>query len=274
MRIKYDIKKLKSALYDFYNVTGFKISVLDTEFRTIAEAGSDPRSFCALVQSYDNCDGCRKSDAAILQCCKVSRKPEIRVCHAGLTNIALPILLKGVIIGYVILGQARESKNYEVVRGLLPVQADHALLSKRYSRLICYSRAQIESAARMAVVLTLSILAEDMIKLEAEELSERAAEYIAENLCSNLSVEKMCIVLGVSKNSLYKSFRTAFDRTVTEYVIELRIQTAKKLLRTDKLSVREVGEKVGIPEEAYFCRIFKRREGCTPLQYRKKSAVE
>lgn len=271
MRIKYDVQKLENTLRDFYNVTGLKILVLDTAFHTIVEVGGETENFCTMLQSYDNCAGCRRSDAAILHRCATSKKMEIHVCHAGLTNIALPIILKGNILGYVHLGQAREQREYREICRFLPDSVDHSLLEEYYTGLICYDRAQIESAGRMASMLTIAILAGDMIWLESEELSEQAADYIRENLTGDLSLEVLCSTLGVSKNLLYKSFRESFGCTVAEYITGRRIHMAKKLLDTGRLSIREVGEKVGIPEEAYFCRLFKKRVGCTPLQYRKES---
>ena len=273
MRIKYDIQKLQSVLDDFHNVTGLKISVLDADFQPVADADSTPQSFCSIIQSYDNCESCRKSDTVLLRQCAKSKKAEIRVCHAGLTDIALPIILNGATIGYVIMGQARETDDYESIRHTLPAGADHSRLQESYSSLVRYNRAQIESAARTVVMLTISILAEDMIKLESEELSEKAAEYIEKNLCGDLSVKTLCSVLNVSKNLLYKSFNMKFGCTVTEYITNCRIESAKELLRTSQLSVGDIGEKVGITEEAYFCRLFKRKAGCTPLQYRKSVSV-
>lgn len=268
MQIKYDIQKLQKVLDDFHNVTGFRISVLDTEFHPIADADDKQVCFCSIIQSYDNCDGCLKSDAILLKKCSKSQKAEIRICHAGLTNIALPILLNGKTIGYVIMGQVREENDYESIRCRLPANADHSKLEENYERLIYYNRSQIESAARTAVMLTISILAENMIKLEAEELSEKAVAYIEKNLCSDLSLKTLCNALNISKNLLYKNFQSKYNCTINEYITGCRIDKAKELLCTSQLSIREISEKVGLTEEAYFCRLFKRKVGCTPMQYR------
>lgn len=268
MRIKYDIQKLQNVLDDFHNVTGFRISVLDTEFNPIADADDKQLCFCSAIQSYDNCEGCLKSDAILLEKCAHTQKTEIHICHAGLTNIAVPILLNNETIGYVIMGQVREEKDYKNIRHKLPANADHIGLAESYDQLIHYNRSQIESAARTVAMLFISVLAENMIKLEAEELSEKAVTYIEQNLCNNLSLKNLCNALNTSKNLLYKSFQFKYNCTVNEYIIRCRIKKAKVLLRTSRLSIREISEKVGIAEVAYFCRLFKRETGCTPLQYR------
>lgn len=269
MRIKYDIHKLQTVLNDFQNVTGFRISVLDTNYHPIADAVDEKLCFCSTVQSYDNCEGCKKSDAVLLKKCTISKKAEIRVCHAGLTNIAIPILLNYEIIGYVIMGQVRE-QDYKSISHFLSSKTDYINLEKSYNQLKRYSRSQIESAARTVVMLIISILAENMIKLEAEELSERATSYIEHNLCSKLSLSDLCRALNISKNLLYKNFQTKYGCTINEYIIQCRIRRAKELLLDKSLSIHEISEQVGIPDEAYFCRLFKQKTGCTPTQYRKK----
>ena len=270
MGIKYDTDKLQDVISDFYNVTGLKVSIRDTAFGVIAESTDPQGGFCAAIQTYDNCEGCRKSDLALLEGCRQSRKVQVGVCHMGLPDIALPILRGEIIIGYVILGQARGEISYEELSPLLPAGADLSVLRKEYEKLTRYSPAQLESAARMAGMLVLSILSENLIRLEPEELAEAAADYIARNLDGNLSLKTLCGVFGVSKNVLYQSFRTVFDCTVTEFIMTSRINRAKELLRDKELSIREAAEKTGIADQAYFCRLFKRKTGMTPLKWREE----
>ena len=270
MGIKYDVDKLQNVISDFYNVTGLKVSIRDTAFRVITESIDPQGSFCTLIQAYDNCEGCRKSDLALLEDCRQSRKAQMGVCHMGLPDIALPILRGEIIIGYVILGQARGEISYEELSLLLPAGADAAVFREKYEKLTRYSRAQMESAARMAGMLVLSILSENMIRLEPEELAEAAADYIARNLDGNLSLKNLCSVFGVSKNILYQSFRAVFDCTITEFIMTSRINRAKELLKDKEPSIREVAEQTGVADQAYFCRLFKQKTGVTPLKWREE----
>ena len=268
MRIEYDINRLQSVLTDFYHITKLKISILDTKFQTIASVENPQLCFCSTIQSFDNCEGCMKSDALLLKECSESRQIAIRVCHAGLTNAALPVLLSNEIIGFVIMGQVRETEDFDSIKHLLPPHSDYTKLIEGYQMLTHYNRSQLESAARTVAMLTISILTENMIKLEAEELAERATSYIKENLCQDLSIETLCKKMNTSKNLLYKSFKSKHDCTVNDYITNCRIDSAKKLLYSGSLSIREISEKIGFDDSAYFCRLFKRHAGCTPLQYR------
>jgi two-component system response regulator YesN len=75
----------------------------------------------------------------------------------------------------------------------------------------------------------------------------------------------------MSKNTLYALFREHLGATVTEYITGLRIDRAKRLLRETKDTVYEVAESVGIDNYTYFCKLFKKREGISPSEYRKAS---
>ena len=74
----------------------------------------------------------------------------------------------------------------------------------------------------------------------------------------------------INKFYLTKIFKEVYGTTVNGYVIARRITRAKQLLRFSELSVEEVGEAVGMPEPDYFSRVFKKIEGISPREYRKK----
>ncbi len=75
---------------------------------------------------------------------------------------------------------------------------------------------------------------------------------------------------GVSESSLANAFRAVTGRSPIDHLIDLRLAHARTLLRTSRLGIAAIGEQVGIPDIAYFSKLFRRRTGCSPLQYRKR----
>ncbi|MNJ73442.1 HTH-type transcriptional activator RhaR [compost metagenome] len=58
--------------------------------------------------------------------------------------------------------------------------------------------------------------------------------------------------------------------TITDYLIEVRIKNAKKLLKTSSdMKIHEIGCEVGYPDPAYFNKLFKRIVGITPNEYKR-----
>jgi YesN/AraC family two-component response regulator len=75
----------------------------------------------------------------------------------------------------------------------------------------------------------------------------------------------------VHMNASYLSqlFKHQMNINFVDYVTELRIKEAKKLLCNTSLRVSEIADRMGYSDVAYFCTIFKRITGCTPSEYRK-----
>jgi AraC-like DNA-binding protein len=96
--------------------------------------------------------------------------------------------------------------------------------------------------------------------------------YDVENITEELGVGVICKHFHISKSMLYREFHARFGCTVGEYITSKRIEAAEKLLRTTQLSVSEISEKCGIDNYQYFCRLFKKSRGLTPLQYRKNNS--
>lgn len=73
---------------------------------------------------------------------------------------------------------------------------------------------------------------------------------------------------GISEATLARAFRAVTGRSPIDYLIELRLSHARRALRTSRATVGEIAAQVGIPDIYHFSKLFKKRVGCSPLQYR------
>ena len=145
-------------------------------------------------------------------------------------------------------------------------------LERAYESSVFSDRRKIESAIEIVTILTKYILFEHLIEPESERLSENVARYIDANVMEDLNVGGICKRFHVSKSMLYRDFHSRFGCTVGEYVTARRIEKAELLLRTTQHQISEIGEMCGIDNYQYFCRLFKKTKGITPLQYRKNNS--
>ena len=83
------------------------------------------------------------------------------------------------------------------------------------------------------------------------------------------TLEKLCEVLHVSKNKLYSAFASQCGTTVNAYITQQRLERAKQLLWETDEPVYRVAEAIGIRNYTYFCRLFKKKTGLSPLAYRR-----
>ena len=74
--------------------------------------------------------------------------------------------------------------------------------------------------------------------------------------------------MGVSRSYLHRAFRAAFGCAPGAYLTDYRLDRASQLLRHSTLSVGAVAASVGFSDPFYFSRLFRRRMGLSPSDYR------
>ena len=93
--------------------------------------------------------------------------------------------------------------------------------------------------------------------------------YIDENLSSEISVPEMANSLYVSHIYLSQIFKNIMGVSIISYIVNLRIEKAKRALEdTDEL-VYDIAEAVGFQDAKHFSKTFKRIVGSSPTEYRK-----
>lgn len=267
MLVNYNMEKLKSIMNDLCAVTGINFEILDTNSHFLYRCKNET-PFCTTIQKTAlGANKCLCSDTSILEKCRQNRSFQSHTCHAGLKDAATPIIKNDVIVGYIIMGQIRTSfKTDEVREKLSWMNEDIKKMMGFYEELPPFSDAQIDSLSN----LLSHILFENAIEIDYNDFIAFATTYIKDNLSSDLSIPTLCAALHVSKNFLYKSFHENRGCTVNEYINKQRIKQAQKLLRETNEPIYHIATSVGIPNYTYFCRLFKKMTGLSPIAYRTK----
>ena len=101
-------------------------------------------------------------------------------------------------------------------------------------------------------------------------LASNAKKMVQENFRNpSLSVETICEELHVSSSYFSKIFKQETGYTFLNYLISLRMEEAKRLLKQTDYKSHVIGEMVGYPEPNYFSYVFKKNCGVSPAKYRK-----
>jgi AraC-like DNA-binding protein len=82
------------------------------------------------------------------------------------------------------------------------------------------------------------------------------------------TVELLASIAHMSRSTFARHFEHAFGRTPMDYVRDVRLQRAARLLRLGGLSVDSVAGKVGFASRNHFARVFHDRFGCSPTHFR------
>lgn len=103
---------------------------------------------------------------------------------------------------------------------------------------------------------------------------QKAVLRIENDLSGDLGLKTLAGAENVSPGYFSSLFKKETGYSLTEYVLNKRVEYAKHLLRTTNLQIGTVALNCGILDFHYFCRIFKRATGKTPTEYRNNISFE
>jgi len=98
----------------------------------------------------------------------------------------------------------------------------------------------------------------------------KAKEYVEKNFADRISVDEISNYLHINSNYFSGSFKKLTGQNFTEYVNVIRIQKAKELIAKSGYRIKEIAGIVGFDNFSYFCTVFKKVTGVSPLEYKSK----
>lgn len=98
----------------------------------------------------------------------------------------------------------------------------------------------------------------------------RCQEWIARNYEQSAPVAAMARLSGLAERSFKRRFAAATGMAPMDYVHTLRIEEAKQMLEAGDAPVEAIAEAAGYEDAGFFARLFRRKVGLTPAQYRKR----
>ncbi|MDL2301424.1 AraC family transcriptional regulator [Lachnospiraceae bacterium OttesenSCG-928-D06] len=101
------------------------------------------------------------------------------------------------------------------------------------------------------------------------EVIQNIISYMGEHYSDNITIEMLLPKFGISRTHLDREFRKYTGFSPKEYLIQIRINHAKLLLKSSSYSVEQISGMVGFNNSAHFVQMFKKLTDTTPLQYRK-----
>lgn len=96
-----------------------------------------------------------------------------------------------------------------------------------------------------------------------------AVEYIRQNYREKISLEDIAADRGFNANYFSELFKNETGKNFTAYLLEVRMEAAKVLLRDSRDTIYEIAEKVGYRDAKFFSQQFTKTVGIKPTEYRK-----
>ncbi|UOK64984.1 helix-turn-helix domain-containing protein [Paenibacillus sp. OVF10] len=106
------------------------------------------------------------------------------------------------------------------------------------------------------------------------DMVDVVVSYISSHYRQNLELKELAALAGCSVRQLQRRFKQEKQLGPMEYVIQLRMENASRMLHHTDASIGEIADKMGYRDMYYFSRAFKKYYGVPPLRYRLDAAKE
>jgi transcriptional regulator GlxA family with amidase domain len=103
----------------------------------------------------------------------------------------------------------------------------------------------------------------------ADSVVRTCENWLGEHFRENEAIRMVSQLAGIPDRTLKRRFKAATGTTLIEYLQNLRIEEAKRLLEAGSMPVDEISAEVSYEDPSFFRRLFKRLTGLTPSQYRR-----
>lgn len=105
-----------------------------------------------------------------------------------------------------------------------------------------------------------------LTKSEMETIKE-LSEFIKNYPELQYSLKYLSNKSGLAPSKLQEGFKLLHDRTVTDYIRNVRVEAAENLIKTTDMNISEVVYSIGLTSRSYFSKIFKEKYNCSPKYY-------
>lgn len=103
-----------------------------------------------------------------------------------------------------------------------------------------------------------------------EKRIEKVYEFTKRNYNREINIDEVAMIVGLTKESFCRLFKSITRKTYFQYLIEFRIGKACKLLLENDYSIKEIAYKCGYENLSNFHHQFKKVIFCSPVQYQNK----
>ena len=168
------------------------------------------------------------------------------------------------------------SKNEIAIPTILEkaVSNDMLLLVAAYDEICRNSYLDNKEKSAHLLSCLLLILEDRVAQTRRNPLAIKIIEFIHKNFAQKITLDKIGKAMFFSPGYCDNIFRRETGRSIIDYLIEIRITEAKRLIFEGEISLSAVSEAVGFDDYNYFSRVFKKRTGYTPNEYRKLTASD
>lgn len=250
--------------------------------------------YCHFAKSTaDGLSRCSQNKRLVNSLVRRRRRAFTGLCHLGLTDIVAPVIYEDVCVGIFYGGSVFESEKANLTKQRIRRHCqrsgeDEQTYFEALKNIPHVSEQSLALGQAWMVFLVdfmLNIIRQwqppmeryqkghsDVFWSNAKELPAivaNAIHYIHKNFSAPLSVSSIAEYLRCHPVYLGQLFKANMNKTLNDYINDVRITRARRLIEMNHLSLGEVAYHVGFQDQSHFGRQFKKRNQMSPGQYQK-----
>ncbi len=115
-------------------------------------------------------------------------------------------------------------------------------------------------------------------RLEATEAQAlvrigKVIDFMESNYNTNIYLDTLAEMSNMSTRNFQRIFKKAVGSAPNAYLMQIRLQKARKLLRDSDISIADIAAEIGFTDANYFIKCFKKETGTTPVKFRMRYVV-
>jgi AraC-like DNA-binding protein len=275
MPLKIDKINLIAFLRHFYTITGIRIVILDLEFNELLAYPEKLCEFCRFIRlTREGAKRCAVCDANAQDIIRKSNVPHyIYTCHAGLIDSIAPISDEERIVGYMMFGQCISADEqmdilWKKAAALCADFTDIGQMKNEFFALPRMTGVQLEACAQIMNACASYIMVKKYVRLTHDFIFAAVSNYVEAHLTDDLSANILSNRLFLPRNVIYRTIKAETGFSLGQYVRYKRLDHAARLLNSETCSITSIAEMCGVNDSNYFSRLFRRRYGVSPREYR------
>jgi two-component system, response regulator YesN len=155
----------------------------------------------------------------------------------------------------------------------LPVPIIDRIISKHTQIMLSSSSLeQMKTIASLAIELTSEIRNYLLNTKYNSPLIKNVCDYLYVHYNQNFKIKDFANKFNISEYYLLHVFKKETNKTINNYLEDIRITKAKEMLKDNLLSIAEISNLVGYEDNNYFTKVFKKKCDITPSKYRSINA--
>ena len=279
--------EINQFLADFYLMTGMRVGIHDPQNTILTEypktsSEYDEMGFCDKARAYSQKfdERCIACDREAVERVSSTHRTYVYRCHMGFWEAMIPIMDGDEMICALFIGQVRNADERsdfaptELTSFLTSVGIPESVAVQQYTaycEMLREPEKRFKATVHVLEMCVQKIYDNHLIRRNDRDLMKLFQTYVERHLLEPITVGSTAKALGISASYLSRQIRVNLNTNFTDYLLEKRMSVARDRLSYTDRSISEIANELCYTDAGYFMSVFKRVNGMTCLEYRKKA---